>query len=91
MWNVKAIQLLIDHGADIHAKDGRGFTPIDYATLDEGTCLLLLKYGGQIHGPDNDNHQQRLWIKRVERVIGMLGGAPLPTDIIRHIFTFIKC
>jgi ankyrin repeat protein len=84
--NREAVQILIDHGADIHVLDRTGSTPLDHAV--ESTGLLLIKYGARPWA--KTRRYYTTWIKRVERTILLLHEAPLPKDIIRHIFTFIK-
>jgi hypothetical protein len=87
-----AVQLLIDYGADIHAVDRIQWTPLNYTWANPTSTRILLKHGAKRGDtkPYEYNRSHREWIKRVERTMQLLGGAPLPRDIIRHIHTFIK-
>ncbi|MDP6307252.1 MAG: ankyrin repeat domain-containing protein, partial [Verrucomicrobiota bacterium] len=41
------VELLIANGADVNAKDGDGFTPLDLATNNKEIADLLRKHGGK--------------------------------------------
>lgn len=52
--NLKIVQLLIDYGADINAKNDEGFTPLMFAVENGnvGAVKLLLKYGAKVNVQD---------------------------------------
>ena len=64
--SVKIVQLLLEHGANVHARNNMGHTPLHRAVYDlspdnsyEETCLrvimLLLEHGADIGALDNDH------------------------------------
>ncbi len=46
---------MLDAGADVHARDDYGFTPL-HSCMDAGVCKLLLDAGAQVDARDNDGH-----------------------------------
>ena len=47
--NIEAVKKHLEAGTDVNAKDGRGYTPLDYAGRHPETADLLRKLGGK-HG-----------------------------------------
>jgi ankyrin repeat protein len=54
--NRELIEALLDAGADVNAKDGRGYTPLHVTTVEgvAGIIHLLLDRGAEINARDND-------------------------------------
>lgn len=53
--HIGAIQLLINHGANVNAKDGDGMTPMYWAVehFRIDAIRLLIKYGADVNTTDN--------------------------------------
>ncbi|MBI3588780.1 ankyrin repeat domain-containing protein [Candidatus Micrarchaeota archaeon] len=54
--NQQGILQALEHGADVHAKNNDGQTPLHHATWNghKETVELLLKHGANIHATDTD-------------------------------------
>jgi ankyrin repeat protein len=56
-YNVDLVKCLVENGADVHAKDRSGRTPIFYAVINEEQDVVeyLLQHGEQINVKDKEN------------------------------------
>lgn len=66
--NTRLIKLLIEHGADIEARNKRGQTPLHQAVEEEDIDLVevLLKHGAELTVVDNNNETPLDLAKRLE-------------------------
>ena len=54
--NVDVVRFLVEHGADIHAKDNNGNTPLHSAVLNKkwGNASYLIRQGASLHEKNNE-------------------------------------
>ncbi len=69
--NLKCVQLLLDHGADINVQDNEGVTPLIYSCRyfsRQEFIRLLLEYGADINLKDNNGWTALMWASQSSNI-----------------------
>jgi ankyrin repeat protein len=80
--NTEIVRILLDAGADPHAKDVRGLTPLHFAVASEdqnaATVALLLARGAKPGVKDNNGEDVLAWARKFNntKVLKLLGAKP---------------
>lgn len=66
--NARMVRLLLDHGADVHAKESRGMNALTMAAAseyqDEKTVRILIEAGSDIQTKANDGQTAAIWASK---------------------------
>jgi ankyrin repeat protein len=79
-------KVLLNHGADVHAKDGRGYTPLHSAVHGSSEARLLIHYGADVLARNNFGDTAEFMATRsgVHRVVELIQTEPARMEALRR-------